>query len=36
MTTEYARMAEESHRYFLENEKELRLEYPSKYIAIAN
>lgn len=36
MTSEYAKMAEKSHRYFLENEKELRLEYPGRYVAITD
>lgn len=35
MTVEYARMAEQSHRYFLDNEKQLRLEYAGQYVAIA-
>lgn len=36
MTAEHAKMAEESHRYFLQNEKELRLKYPGRYVAIAD
>jgi hypothetical protein len=34
MSVEHAKMAEKSQKYFLENEKELRLKYGGQYVAI--
>lgn len=34
MKQKYAKKAQRSHRYFLDNEKQLRLEYTGQYVAI--